>query len=315
MHRRPSQIADAVLMVRPASFGYNPETSASNAFQRGADLDPVQVHCQALDEFEAFARQLREAGVKVVLVEDTSEPRKSDAVFPNNWISFHEDGRVVLYPMLSENRRLERDNPILRSLGEFEISGTVNLIPFEQEGKYLEGTGSLVLDRENGIAYACLSPRTDASVLDEFCRQMEFHAVAFNAVDRGGQPIYHTNVMMAVGEAFVAVCLESVRDDSQRRQLQNLFAETGKETVEIGLDQMEQYAGNMLQLRSESGERLVVVSASAHRALRPDQLSILEKHGRLIVADIPTIEACGGGSVRCMMAEVFLPRSENPRLL
>ncbi|MBX3119668.1 MAG: hypothetical protein KF784_11425 [Fimbriimonadaceae bacterium] len=309
MHRRPEQISDTVLMVRPAAFGYNPETASSNVFQTGAKLDPISVHNQALDEFELFVKALKGVGVRVLVVEDTPTPQKTDAVFPNNWISFHEDGRVVLYPMLSENRRLERENPILSSLGEYEISSTVNLIPFEEDGKYLEGTGSMVLDRENGIVYACHSPRTSPEVAAKFAEAFDYHLVMFDAVDSTEKSIYHTNVLMALGEAFVVVCLETVRDQVQLKQLQHLFAETGKEIVEINLAQMKRFAGNMLQVRNDGGERFVVLSARAYGALDPSQIEALERHGKLIPIDIPTIEQCGGGSVRCMMAEVFLPRS------
>ncbi len=308
MHRRPQQIASTVLMVRPANFGFNPETAESNAFQTSSGIDPDTIKGNALAEFDGFAEQLRNAGIEVIVVEDTAVPIKTDAVFPNNIFSTHEDGRAVLYPMLSKNRRLERQNPIMGALSGYGITETVDLSGHELEGRFLEGTGSMVLDRENGIVYACTSPRTHPDIVSEFAKLFGCHPAMFEAVDQGGKAIYHTNVMMALGEEFVVICLDAIPDERQRNLLLNLLSETGKEIIEISLAQMERFAGNMLQLRNSKGERFIVLSTTAYNSISEAQIKSLEKHGKLIPADIPAIETCGGGSVRCMLAEVFLTR-------
>lgn len=311
MLRRAAQITDTVLMVRPANFGYNPETADSNAFQTSSELDAGTVRAKALAEFDGFVSQLRNVGITVIVLDDTPEPCKTDAVFPNNGFSTHQEGRVVLFPMLSPNRRLERQNPILEALAEYEYVDVWDLTTHENDNKFLEGTGSMVIDRENGIVYACQSPRTDPDLVAEFAEGFGYHPVVFDAVDRQGQAIYHANVMMALGEEFAAICLDTVNDEAQRRLLLNLLSETGKEVIEISPEQMERFAGNMLQLRNASGERFIVLSTTAYNSLSEVQIWRLETHGALIPAGIPTIETCGGGSVRCMLAEIFLRLKNN----
>lgn len=296
-------------MVRPAHFGFNEETAANNAFQTDdGSLSPREVHQRALREFDAFVEKLRSVGVDVIVAEDTDAPVKPDAAFPNNWVTFHEDGRVATYPMNAPTRRLERREDILKQLeARFETGSRLRFEHYEEMGMYLEGTGSLILDRPNRIAYACLSPRTSEHLLDDFCTKFGYEKLVFVAVDGEGQEIYHTNVMMALGETFVVICLDTVRDKDERRRLLKKFAETGKEAVEISLGQMMAFAGNMLQVRSQDGAPYLVMSEQAFRSLRREQVEQLEKHTRLLHSPLYTIEKYGGGSARCMMAEVFLP--------
>lgn len=305
------QITSNILMVRPANFGFNVETAASNAFQsEDNQLTEPEIKARALAEFDEFVEKLRAAGVQVIVADDTAEPTKPDAVFPNNWVTFHEDGRVVTYPMLSEMRRLERREDIIRQLsGRFVVAERVHLEQFEKSDAILEGTGSLILDRENKIAYACLSPRTDEKLLNWFCLKMDFEKVAFHAVDGKGQEIYHTNVLMALGLTFVVICLDTVRDAGEKQHLLTSFEKTGKEVIEISLDQMMAFAGNMLQVATQSGAPVLVMSEQAYRSLRPDQIARLEHHNALLHSPLYTIEQFGGGSARCMMAEVFLRES------
>ena len=296
-------------MVRPAHFGYNQETAVSNAFQTmDESLRPEEARRQAVLEFDTFVEKLRSAGVDVIVLEDTDTPVKPDAVFPNNWITFHEDGTVATYPMNAPARRLERREDVLETLGKrFLISQHLRFEHFEEMDMYLEGTGSLILDRPNRIAYACLSPRTDEHLLDDFCDKMGYEKLAFIAVDGNGQEVYHTNVMMALGDSFVVVCLESVRAKGERERLLNKFAATKKEIIEISLDQMMAFAGNMLQVRSRDGKPLLVMSEQAYKSLRPEQVQQIEKHASILHTPLYVIEKYGGGSARCMMAEVFLP--------
>lgn len=296
-------------MVRPAHFGYNEETALNNAFQTmDKSLSPQEVRQGAIREFDAFVEKLRSAGVDVIVVEDTDTPVKLDAVYPNNWVTFHEDGQVVTYPMNAPTRRLERREDILETLSSrFKMGDHLRLEHYEEMGMYLEGTGSLILDRPNRIAYACLSPRTDEHLLDDFCDKMGYEKVAFIAVDGNGQEIYHTNVMMALGESFVVICLESVRAKGERDRLLGKFAETGKEVIEISLGQMMAFVGNMLQLRSQDGTPYLVMSEQAYKSLRPEQVEQIKKHTEILHSPLYVIEKYGGGSARCMMAEVFLP--------
>jgi hypothetical protein len=294
-------------MVRPARFGSNPETADSNRFQRqgGAPADG------ALCEFDALAAQLAQAGVEVVVDDDTPEPAKPDACFPNNWVTFHEDGTVVLYPMMAPSRRAERrEAPIakLRSLG-FEVARTIDLSPLESRGEVLEGTGSLVLDRASGTAYACRSPRTTAGALAEFSAALGYRIVAFDALGPDGRPAYHTNVLMAVGEGFAVLCSAAIPDAAQREAVLGELARAGLETIEIDVAEMNGFAGNLLALRARSGDPVIAMSDAALAALAPERRRRLECHGALVTAPIPTIERLGGGSVRCMLAEVFLPRA------
>lgn len=309
MAKETKQTTNHILMVHPAHFGFNPETAASNAFQiQDLSPKPEDISRSAVEEFDAFVASLRSEGVDVIVVQDTDQPVKPDAVFPNNWVTFHEDGTVVTFPMLSEARRLERREDILQSLGErFEISRRIHLEAYEQQGKFLEGTGSMIIDRLNGLVYACASPRTNPDLLAEFAQVMGYQPVVFKAVDAEGIEIYHTNVMMAMGNDFVVICRSSIASAGEWATLENHFKETGKEIVEISLPQMMSFAGNMLQVRGKDNEPLLVMSSEAYQSLEKRQIEQLERHTRILHHPIPTIERYGGGSVRCMMAEVFLP--------
>jgi hypothetical protein len=307
------QSGPTVLMVRPARFGFNPETAASNAFQTAPSAGPggrvAEAAAHALREFDAMAGQLQRAGVTVIVGQDTLEPVKPDAVFPNNWVSFHHDGTVVLYPMLAPNRRLERREDLLRQVtaeGGFRITRTVDLTHREIQGKFLEGTGSMVLDRMNRIAYACLSPRTDLDVLGEFAQLLDYELVTFDAVDAQGVAIYHTNVLMAVGSRFAVLCSEVVRDPGSRTALAEKLTATGHRVIEISAAQMARFAGNILELAPPSG-RVIALSSSAWVSLDAGQRRSLENEGTVVAVDIPVIERAGGGGVRCMLAEIHLP--------
>ena len=298
-----------LLMVRPANFAFNEETAANNAFQsRDQRLTPAEMRENALLEFDGFVQKLRDAGVNVVVADDSPEPVKPDAVFPNNWVSFHQEGYIVTYPMFAPTRRRERSEAVLDAVRQagFTIGEHRHMEGSEAENRFLEGTGSIIFDHQHRLAYACLSPRTDAGLLDDLCKSIGYEAVVFHSVDEQGQDIYHTNVMMALGETFVVICLDSVRDPQERAMLEQKFRDTGKVVVAISLAQMNSFAGNMLQVRNDREETILVMSEQAYRALLPEQVAVLESHTRLLWADIRTIETYGGGSARCMMAEVFL---------
>ena len=295
-----------ILMIRPANFGYNPQTAANNNFQKKLDTDSVQE--KALQEFDNFVALLRENDVNVMVVEDSSQPHTPDSIFPNNWVSFHEDGTLVLYPMFAENRRLEREKKVIEQIDQpFFIRSVTHLISYEKRNEFLEGTGSMVLDRDHELAYACLSARTHPTVLYDFANEMGYQPVLFNATDREGRPIYHTNVMMCVADEYAVICLEAIPDDFQKKMLLQRMEETEKTVIDISLRQMEQFAGNMLQVNNTLGEKLLVMSASAFKSLRPEQVQLLESFNRILFAPLDTIEQNGGGSARCMMAEIFLP--------
>lgn len=302
------QITDTIMMVRPASFGYNEETAKNNAFQSTTDLPSDELQAKAQKEFDAMVDKLRSKGINIVVIQDTEEPRKPDAIFPNNWISFHEDGTVITYPMYAENRRIERREDVVEQLSEqFEVSKRYTFDYYEAEDKFLEGTGSMLFDRANNIVYACLSPRTDPMVLEKYAVLMGSEKVAFRSVDRHGQEIYHTNVMMALGEDFVVVCLESIPNQEERSALVEALERTGKNIIDINFDQVEAYAGNMLQVKSTDGTRYLCMSQQAYDSLTETQVAQLSQYTEILPIDIDTIETIGGGSVRCMMAEVFLP--------
>ncbi len=296
-----------ILMIRPVSFGFNEQTAVSNAFQVRDD-EQMNVQQKALAEFDAFADKLRANGIDVVVINDTPNPHTPDSIFPNNWVSFHEDGKVFLYPMHAKNRRLERRVDIIDQLKtKFYITEVDDLSHFEQHSKFLEGTGSMVLDRPNRIAYACLSPRTDIEVMDEFCEKTGYTSVYFHAVDGNSTAIYHTNVLMCIAEKFVVICLDTIRDTQERLVVTDMFRQTEKDVVEISLSQMNAFAGNMLELMNDKGEHLLVMSARAYHSLTPGQIGQLEQYCRLVYSDLTVIENNGGGSARCMMAEVALP--------
>lgn len=293
-------------MVRPAAFGFNQQTAVNNAFQ----VDTQTVHLQqlALQEFDDFVTLLRSNKVGVYVIEDSAEPRTPDAVFPNNWLSFHPHHQLFLYPMFAPNRRLERKPGAIDQIKkQFGIRDLIDLSAFEKDEQFLEGTGSMVLDRVRKIAYACLSPRTCLPVLDEFCNRTGYQPVWFQATDSNGTPIYHTNVMMCVARQFVVICLESITDPAERARVADKINSTGKNIVEISYDQMNQFAGNMLQVENRDGELFLVMSSRAYQSLSPIQVQELTRFNKIIHADLSTIENNGGGSARCMMAEIFLP--------
>lgn len=301
-------------MVRPANFAFNEETAANNAFQsRGNNMNAVEMRQSAVREFDEFVKKLRDAGVNVIVADDSPEPAKPDAVFPNNWVTFHQEGFVVTYPMFAPTRRRERREEVIEELFQqgFSSKNRIHLEGSEPDNRFLEGTGSIIFDHQNRLAYACLSPRTDANLLEELCQKIGYQKVVFHAVDANGQDIYHTNVMMALGETFVVICLDSVRDSQERKMLEEKFAATNKEIVDISLEQMGAFAGNMLQVRNTAGDTILVMSEQAYRSLTPLQIKTLEAHTKLLYSPIETIETYGGGSARCMMAEVFLPRMMN----
>ena len=298
------QSTNKILMVRPSNFGFNSQTSANNAFQKEGFADNANEKATA--EFDNFTAMLKEAGVEVFVINDTPEPHTPDSVFPNNWFSTHEGGTLALYPMFAPNRRLERKEGVINFLmTNFKFKRVVDLTDFEKKGVFLEGTGSMILDRDSCIAFACRSQRTDEEVLEQFCDELEYDYLIFDACDSAGKPIYHTNVMMCIGTAFAVVCLDAVNDIDQREDLIGLIEESDKAVIEISLEQMEEFAGNMLEVRGKEGELLLVMSARAKRALTDEQIAALEKHCKIIAPELETIENNGGGSARCMMAEIF----------
>ena len=305
------QTTNHILMVRPVRFAFNEETAANNAFQQRSETEEAAQATarEAIEEFDAFVRLLCENGITVEVVQDTPEPFTPDSIFPNNCFSVHGD-TLVLYPMFAPNRRLERKKLINFRFTDFRFSISnhsklKDLTSFEESGRFLEGTGSLVLDREHRVAYACLSPRTDEEVLKEWASAMDYSYLTFHSQDKQGMPVYHTNVMMHVGSRQAVVCLESIPNPSEREALKAMLEQYGKEVVPITLAQMNQFAGNMLELHNERGEQLLVMSQTARRSLTSTQIATLSKHTRILSPDIHAIEAAGGGSARCMMAEIF----------
>ncbi len=292
-------------MIRPVRFDYNPETAVNNYFQVKSGDD---VQEKAFKEFEGLVVLLRKNGIDVTVIDDTSEPHTPDSVFPNNWISFHEDGSLLLYPMFAENRRLERKQQVIDTIQKkFKVNEVIDLSTYEDSEQFLEGTGSMVLDRGHQIAYACLSARTDQAVLDAFCSRMNYRAIPFTAVDSRGQEIYHTNVMMCVADKYVVICLESIADIKERSLVLDALIETGKAVIEISFAQMDHFAGNMLQVNNDKGEIFLVMSSQAYNCLTTQQVEMIHSFNPVIHADISTIETNGGGSARCMIAEIFLP--------
>ena len=305
-----SQLASAVLMIRPTRFESNPMTADSNRFQGKSNVSPEEQQLAARQEFESIKRALEANGVRVVVIDDTADPHTPDSIFPNNWVSFHADGTVVLYPMEAPNRRVERRSDIVDALNAehgFQINNVVDLSHHEEDGHFLEGTGSIVLDRANRNAYACMSSRTHMDPLGEFAQRMDYELVAFDAIDRNGDPIYHTNVLMNVGEALAVICLQAIPDVDQRSAVLKSLNSTGHEVVDLSFDQLEAFAGNMLELRSDNGDRIIAMSEAALNALSGEQVGAIERHSRIVSAEIDTIEKSAGGSVRCMFAEIHLP--------
>ena len=301
-----NQASRSVLLVRPASFGFNPETAASNAFANAAGEDAADA---VLREFDAVAQRLSGAGVEVLVLEDAPDPPKPDAIFPNNWVSFHADGTMVLYPMESPTRRREREPERLATLlreSGFDIRRTVDLSHHERHGRFLEGTGSLVLDRPGRRAFANLSPRTDAHVIADFDDRMDYATLLFDARDRSGRPIYHTNVLLSLGTRFAVLCTEAVAEEYRTVLIDEIEA-TRRTVIEVDFEQLKSFACNLIELEGASGP-LIAISAAARASLRPDQLKRLESFGELLAVPIPTIERVGGGSIRCMIADIHLPR-------
>ncbi len=285
-------------------------TAESNRFQGKSAASPDAQNAAAQQEFDGLVATLRDASIDVVVVDDTLDPHTPDSVFPNNWVSFHADGRVVLYPMEAQNRRTERRMDIIEQIDTdlgYLVSEIVDLSGHEQAGHFLEGTGSMVLDRANRVAYACLSSRTQLDPLGDFAQRMDYDVVAFDAVDREGIPIYHTNVLMNIGEEVAVVCDEAISRDDQRAAVMQRLRESGHEVISLSHDQLDAFAGNMLELRSKDGVRIVAMSRQAHDSLSEDQIGRLQQNGSVVTAAIDTIESSAGGSVRCMLAEIHLP--------
>ena len=300
------QTTSRILLIRPVNFQYNPETAVNNSFQLREEGAAVQQ--KAEQEFDTFVRILSNEGVEVTVIKDTPDAYTPDSVFPNNWISFHEDGSVFLYPMFAENRRKERKPGILAFIqSHYPVKEIVDLSFYETKGTFLEGTGSMVLDRENRIAYACASPRTHSDLLAEWCKKASYTPHIFHACDARNRDIYHTNVMMCIASGYAVVCLDAVKDAGERRALLKILEETRKEVISITMGQMEQFAGNMLQVHNKAGEKLLVMSTRAYASLSSAQLSLLYRWNRIVHAPLYTIERNGGGSARCMMAEIHLP--------
>lgn len=305
---KTKQLTDTILMIRPAHFAYNEETALNNTFQKKSDASYEQISKLAKDEFDQMVSVLRHEGIEVVVIDDTPKPIKPDAVFPNNWISFHDDGTILTYPMNASSRRLERREDIIEYFNvHFKVSRRLSLEIFEPKNQFLEGTGSMILDRKNKIVYACLSPRTHIELLHHFSLLMDYKVCFFKATDQNGIDIYHTNVLMALGVDFVVCCMQAV-EHSKKEELESLFVATGKELVDITFDQMNSFAGNMLQVCNHKGDPILVLSRTAFNSLTKEQLNELSSKTKLLPVEIPTIEKIGGGSARCMIAEVFLKK-------
>lgn len=307
-----SQATNSILMIRPINFGYNEETAQDNHYQI-KELPHKNVNERAQKEFDNMVKNLRQNGVSVHVFQDDENEYTPDSIFPNNWVSFHENGDVGLYPMCAENRRMERRPEVLDFLENegFTISNIVDYSSAESENKFLEGTGSMILDRENRLAYCSISNRSNEDLFIEFCEDFEFTPIIFNSFQTVGNkrlPIYHTNVMMCIATDYVIVCLDSIDDKKQRKNVSSFIKESGKKLIEISENQVESFAGNMLELVNDKGESILVMSKSAQDSLDENQKNIITKYSRIISSDINTIETCGGGSTRCMMAEIFLPK-------
>ncbi|MFS4471533.1 citrulline utilization hydrolase CtlX [Chryseobacterium sp. T20] len=305
------QTTDTVLMIEPIAFGYNAETAKNNYFQ--VEQTGSDIQSKALAEFNTFVGKLREKGINVITIKDTLDPHTPDSIFPNNWVSFHKDGKVVLYPMFASNRRVERREDIIESIQEqgFEVVEVDDWSFSETQGHFLEGTGSMIFDHDNKIAYGSVSLRLDEKLFREFCTKYGFTPVVFHSFQTVGTerlPIYHTNVMMCVADKFVVICLDCIDDELEREKVTETIKGSGKEIIEISEEQMQQFAGNMLQVQNKEGEKFLVMSQTAYQSLSSEQVAAIEKYCEIIYSDLNTIEVNGGGSARCMLAEVFLPK-------
>ena len=293
-------------MIQPVHFAFNAETAVNNAFQVAQAGEQTQD--KALAEFKDFVQVLLTNDIDVTVIKDTPDPHTPDSIFPNNWVSFHEEGVLCLYPMFADNRRLERKQHAMQEISnKFIVNKTIDFSYFEGDGLFLEGTGSLVLDRENKIAYACISPRTDKKLVEVFCTQLGYEPAVFEAVDEQGHQIYHTNVMMCVADKYVVISMDSIPQKEARLRISSMIKNSRKEIIEISPDQMNHFAGNMLQVQNRAGDKLLIMSTQAYESLLPKQIKKLESFNRIVHASLNTIERNGGGSARCMMAEVFLP--------
>lgn len=305
------QTTDTVLMIEPIAFGYNAETAENNYFQveqKGSDIQS-----KALAEFNSFVGKLRNKGVNVITIKDTLDPHTPDSIFPNNWVSFHKDGKVVLYPMFASNRRVERREDILETIKShgFEVAEIDDWSFSETQGHFLEGTGSMIFDHDNKIAYGSVSLRLDERLFREFCEKYGYTPIVFHSYQTVGTErlaIYHTNVMMCVADQFVVICLDCIDDELEREKVIETIKNSGKEIIEISEEQMQQFAGNMLQVQNNDGQKFLVMSQTAYQSLDPEQIAAIEKYCEIIYSDLNTIEVNGGGSARCMLAEVFLPK-------
>ena len=298
------QTTSKILMVRPFRFAFNEETAGNNHFQQKTDQSLV--HEKAVEEFDAFVKLLRGNDVDVTVVQDTPEPWTPDSIFPNNWFSSHIMGELVLYPMFAENRRQERKPEVLHLLRRrMNHPKLIDLTYWEKENQFLEGTGSMIFDRDKRIAYACRSQRTSEKVLVDFCSMMNFDYILFDAVDKNGNPIYHTNVMMEIGTQVAVICLEAIRNEQERGKVVSRETDSGKIIVDISLEQVERFAGNMIELKNRSGHPLMVMSASARESLTVEQERTISTYSKIVSADLKTIESNGGGSARCMIVEIF----------
>ena len=309
-----NQTTNSILMIRPVAFRMNEQTAVNNYYQKVLDgLLPATVNAKAQEEFDAFVNKLRTVGINVIVVDDIQDTDTPDSIFPNNWISFHENGDVVFYPMFAENRRLERREDILDILEDngFVINEIMDYTTAEADGFFLEGTGSIILDRENAKAYCALSPRADEELFIEFCEDFEFYPVlfeAFQTVDKARKLIYHTNVMMCIGETYAVICADCIDDKKERKMVLDSLKGDDKEVILISEEQVNNFAGNMLELKGKDDRRYLIMSLAAHKSLTKKQIAQLEEHVTILSSNLDTIEACGGGSARCMMAEIFLPR-------
>jgi hypothetical protein len=305
------QTTDTVLMIEPIAFGYNAETAENNYFQ--VEQKDSDVQSKALEEFNNFVDKLRNKGINVITIKDTLDPHTPDSIFPNNWVSFHKDGKVVLYPMFASNRRVERREDIIETIKNqgFDVAEIDDWSFSEIHGHFLEGTGSMIFDHDNKIAYGSVSLRLDEKLFREFCKKYGFEPIVFHSYQTVGSerlPIYHTNVMMCVADKFVVICLDCIDDELERSKVIETIKNSGKEIIEISEDQMQQFAGNMLQVQNKDGEKFLVMSETAYRSLSSEQIANIEKYCEIIYSDLNTIEVNGGGSARCMLAEVFLPK-------
>ncbi|EJL76110.1 citrulline utilization hydrolase CtlX [Chryseobacterium populi] len=305
------QTTDTVLMIEPIAFGYNAETAKNNYFQ--VEQKNSDVQSKALEEFNNFVGKLRSKGINVITVKDTLDPHTPDSIFPNNWVSFHKDGKVVLYPMFASNRRVERRDDIIETIKNqgFEVAEIDDWSFSEIQGHFLEGTGSMIFDHDHKIAYGSVSLRLDEQLFRDFCSKYGFEPVVFHSFQTVGSerlPIYHTNVMMCVADKFVVICLDCIDDELERSKVIETIKSSGKEIIEISEEQMQQFAGNMLQVRNKEGEKFLIMSETAYQSLTREQISNIEKYCGIIYSDLNTIEVNGGGSARCMLAEVFLPK-------